>query len=118
MKPNIRLLVPGVVLMSALIIYGLVTKPLWLVLTHIVFMVVGFFVGSFLVLGAYRLFGWGEPAARSIVWWVGVGGGIILLLVWVVVEPVLRMPTFGVWMGSVMRAMEIRGQLHTEEALP
>jgi hypothetical protein len=134
MKPIIGWIV-AVVLVSPVIIYALVNEGWWGVwgfLTLLLTLSVGFFVGSYLMLGAYRHFGWGEPAARSIFWWGWVGGGIFIVAVLTVLGPILGMrisnepnlPTiafwtaFGVWMGSVSRVNAIRKQLRTEELHP
>jgi hypothetical protein len=54
-------------------------------------MVVGIVVGILLI-GAYRRFGWGGSATRSIYRWEWVVGGIIVLLLLGVLGPVL-----GIW---------------------
>jgi hypothetical protein len=95
-------------------------------------MLIGLLVGHSLMRGAYRRFGGGESAARSIEWWGCIGEGIIVVLVLVVLTAVLRMPmgnelnlativfwtTFGVWIGFVSRAGMIRKQLRTRERRP
>jgi hypothetical protein len=133
MKPFIGWIVAAV-LISFVIIFNLVTEGWWGVwgfLTQILALLVGILVGNSLLLGAYRLFGWGESAARSIYRWGWVGGGTIVLLVLVVLGPVLGMwmgigmwtggnepnlatiafwATLGVWVGSVSRAGTLRKQ--------
>jgi hypothetical protein len=97
-------------------------------LAQMLAILVGVFVGRFLMLGAHRRFRWGESAARSVYRWSWVGGGIIMVLVLVVLEPVLGMrisnepnlaslafwTTFGVWLECVSRANVIRAQPRTE----
>jgi hypothetical protein len=134
MKPLIGWIV-ALVLVSSVIIWTFVAEGWWGVwgaLIELLAIVVGGFVGSFLMLGAYRRFGWGESAARSIYRWSWVGGVIIVLLVLFVLGAVLewrtgneRNPatiafwmTFGVWIGSASRANTILKQLRTEERRP
>src|SRR5215217_4731751 len=111
-----------VVFISAAIIFALDNEE-WGLLTQILTMVVGILVGNLLMHGAYRRFGWGESAAKSIYRWGWVVGGIIVLLVLVVLGTVLGVrtsneplatiifwTTFGVWIGFVSRAGAISKQ--------
>jgi H+/Cl- antiporter ClcA len=133
MKPFMGWIV-AVVLVSAIFIFALVTEGwwgVWVALTQMLAIVVGGFLGSFLMREAYKRFGWGESATRSVYWWVVVSG-IILMLVLFVLGPVLGIQisnepnlatitfwtAFGVWAGCVSRVRMIRKQLRTEESRP
>jgi hypothetical protein len=78
MKPIIGRIV-FVVFIAAVIIFAVVTEH-WGFLTQFVSGLVFFFVGDFLMRGAYRHFSWGESTLWSIAMGVGVGGAIIWLI--------------------------------------
>ena len=94
-------------------------------ITMVLSYVVGVFVGSFLMLGAFRLFGWGESAAGSVVLWSWIGGTALIMLALVVLDDALRPPQpylalitlwtgLGGFIGAVGRAVSIRRELRTE----
>jgi hypothetical protein len=87
--------------------------------------IVGANVGNFLMLEAFRRFGWGESAARSIFVWSVVGGLALILVVGIVVGDAMdaQQPNlvtiayytvFGGTLGVMLRAYLIRGQQRTE----
>jgi uncharacterized membrane protein YdcZ (DUF606 family) len=95
-------------------------------ITGVLSMIVGANVGNFLMLGAFRRFGWGESAARSIFVWSVVGGLALILVVGIVVGDAMdaRQPNlatiayytfFGGALGVMLRAYLIRGQQRTED---
>ena len=123
MKPTIRWIVLAIII-SAAIIYALVTER-WGLLFELGAVLIGVFVGGFLMRGAYRLLDLGQSAVRSIAWGVGVGGVIIWLTLGIVLDPqgvqepnpvaVALAGILGVIVGAVTSAMAIRNQLRTEQ---
>jgi hypothetical protein len=114
-----------VVAISFAILMALFTGDWGGLITVVLSVLVGSLVGTFLMLGAFRLFSWGESAARSIV--VGlqlVGVALIVLLLFVVgdldSEPQPHPATIsyysalGFLMGAIARARTINKQLSTE----
>jgi hypothetical protein len=129
MKPTIRWIVWAIIIAAA-IIYALVTES-WGLLFQLGAVLIGVYVGDFLMRGAYRLLDLGQSAVRSIAWGVGVGGAIIWLTLGIVLEPQGTQGNqepnlvasalagiFGVIVGAVTRAIAISKQLRTEDRRP
>jgi hypothetical protein len=119
-------IVLAVVLSFSVIIIALFTGDWGELLTEVPSMVVGCIVGSFSMLGAFRRFGWGESAARSIFIWSLVGGLALILFMGIVLGDAMAAPqpnlatvaywlALGVLVGAVARAGTIRRQLRTAE---
>jgi hypothetical protein len=94
--------------------------------TGILSIFVGMLGGSFLMAGAFRLFSWGESAARSIVVWMAVGGVTLIVLSAVVLDnaandvlvpdlgSIVHNIVIGIAAGAFIKAVVIRKQLRTE----
>jgi O-antigen/teichoic acid export membrane protein len=123
---TISFIVLALVIIFLVIYIALLADDRWKAITEVLSMFVGLFSGTFLLLGLFRRFGWGESAARSIIWSVLVGGMTLILLSVVVLDDALDAPqpnlativywtAFGFVLGAVARTARIRNQLRAGE---
>jgi hypothetical protein len=119
-------MVLAVVVILVSIYVALFAEDRGLLITLLLSMAVGLLVGNFLVRVAFRRFGWGESAAKSLWVWSFVGGLPLILLVGFVLSDAMERPqphlasivfwlAFGVWIGAGNKAGVMRRQQRTEE---
>jgi hypothetical protein len=119
-------IIGAVIFISLFIILLLITDDWVALILELLFFAFGAVVGSFVMLGAFRQFGWGDSAARSVVLWTWVVGAVLVLVVGYVLGGAMRVPqpnlaTSAFWTllggltGAVGRAASIRRQLRAED---
>ena len=125
-RSTIGWIVLAVIIIFTLINIALFANDRWQPITIILSMLVGLISGTFLMVSLFRRFGWGESTARSIFWWVMVGGVALTLVMLVVLDDAMDAPqpnlasiiywtAVGVVIGAVVRTGTIRNQLRAGE---
>jgi hypothetical protein len=120
-------IVAGVIIAASAIVIFLLTDSWWELINDMLSAFVGLLIGSLLMHGAFRLLGWGESAARSVVIWTWVVGVALLVLVGFVagggaqedeagphLGSVINGTAVGIVLGAGFRAVAIRKRLRTE----